>query len=123
MAAAKIVNPQIKIPVAFLAILALITGCQTSIYYWGHYENLVYDTYAKPEKVPPEMQVHVMEEDLAKAGSANKPLPPGFHAHLGYEYYLLGKTDLALQQFQQEKKEFPESTVFMDRVITGLTKK
>jgi hypothetical protein len=64
-----------------------------------------------------------MEEDMHKAVSANKPLPPGFHAHLGNLYSQMGKPDLALQEFQKEKTQFPESAVFMDRVITNLTKK
>lgn len=107
---------------ALLAGVALITGCQSDIYYWGHYENLLYSSYAKPDKVTPELQVRVMEEDAQKAAAASKPLPPGFHAHLGYEYYLMGKSDLALAEFQKEKAEFPESSIFMDRMISGLSK-
>ncbi len=83
----------------------------------------MYATYAKPDKATPELQVSIMEHDMLKAQAANKPLPPGFHAHLGYEYYLMGKNTLALQQFQLEKEKFPESAVFMDRMIAGLDKK
>jgi hypothetical protein len=64
-----------------------------------------------------------MEEDMHKAASANKPLPPGFHAHLGNLYYQMGKSDLAVQEFEKEKAQFPEATVFMDRLIAKLTKK
>ena len=122
MESPKTVNARKIIFLALLACAALITGCQSDIYYWGHYENLVYSSYAKPDKVTPELQVRVMEQDAQKAASANKPLPPGFHAHLGYEYYLMGKSDMALAEFQKEKAEFPESAVFMDRMISGLSK-
>lgn len=109
---------------AWLAAPLLFAGCQSpDIYYWGHYENLVYVMYAKPDKVPPEKQAEVMEADLQKAIAANKPVPPGFHAHLGYVYYQLGKLDLAQQEFETEKKQFPESTVFMDRMLANLVKK
>lgn len=108
---------------ALLLLGALITGCQTDTYYWGHYENLIYVSYAKPDKVSPQMQAEVMERDQYKADSEKKPLPPGFHAHLGYEYFLIGRNDLALLQFQKEKAEFPESAVFMDRMIASLAKK
>ena len=94
-----------------------------TVYYWGHYEELVYVTYAKPGKLPPEAQVLKMEEDLQKAASANKPVPPGFHAYLGYLDYQMGKTDLARQEFEKEKVQFPESTVFMDRMMTNLVTK
>ena len=107
-----------------LAIPLLITGCQSpDIYYWGHYENLVYVMYAKPDKVSPEMQAQVMEGDLHKAASANKPVPPGFHAQLGYVYFQLGKLDLARQEFENEKQQFPESAVFMDRMLANLSNK
>jgi hypothetical protein len=35
----------------------------------------------------------------------------------------LGKLDLAQQEFIKEKTQFPESTVFMDRMLANLTKK
>jgi len=102
----------------------LLAGCQSpNIYYWGHYEDLVYVTYAKPGKLPPEAQVLKMEEDIQKAAAANKPLPPGFHAYLGYLDYQMGKADLARQEFEKEKAQFPESAVFMDRMLAGLQKK
>jgi hypothetical protein len=117
------VNHRTHILSVFLLLGAVLTGCRSDIYYWGHYENLIYVSYAKPDKVSPQMQAEVMERDEYKANSENKPLPPGFHAHLGYEYFLIGRNDLALLQFQKEKAEFPESAVFMDRMIAGLAKK
>jgi len=102
----------------------LLAGCESpEVYYWGHYEALVYATYEKPDKAPPEMQVEKMEEDLQKAASANKPVPPGFHAYLGYLYAQLGKLDLAQKEFEAEKRLYPESTVFMDRLLGNLVKK
>ena len=111
----------------FLVLLAaavLFMGCRSpDVYYWGRYEDLVYTTYAKPDKAPPEMQVQTMEEDLHRAVSANKPVPPGFHAQLGYLYSQTGKLDLAQREFETEKQQFPESAVFMDRLLANLTKK
>jgi hypothetical protein len=117
-------NARLKLLPLLLAVPLLITGCQSpSVYHWGHYEDLVYVTYAKPGKLPPEAQVLKMEEDLQKAAAANKPVPPGFHAYLGYLDYQLGKPDLARQEFEKEKAQFPESTVFMDRMLASLEKK
>jgi hypothetical protein len=116
-------NVRLKLLPLLLAVPLLITGCQSTVYHWGHYEDLVYVTYAKPGKLPPEAQVLKMEEDLQKAAAANKPVPPGFHAYLGYLDYQLGKPDLARQEFEKEKAQFPESTVFMDRMMTNLVTK
>ena len=107
-----------------LAIPVLLAGCQSpNVYYWGHYEDLVYVTYAKPGKLPPEAQGLKMDEDLQKAAAANQPVPPGFHAYRGYLDYQLGKTDLARQEFEKEKVQFPESAMFMDRLMTNLVTK
>jgi hypothetical protein len=112
--------------VGWTALLVLFAGCQSpgpqTIYVWGHYEDLIYTSYAEPGKAPPEMQVEKLEEDFQKARAANRPVPPGFHAHLGFLYYQLGKIDQAHQEFQTEKANFPESAVFMDRLLDGLKK-
>jgi hypothetical protein len=121
---AEIVNSQKKILFLSLVAAALVTGCQSpDIYYWGNYEKSVYIAYVKPDKAMPELQASMMEEDMHRAVSANKPLPPGFHAHLGNLYYRMGKSDLALREFQKEKTQYPESAVLMDRLIANLAKK
>ena len=115
--------PRLKLALTFLAAATLLAGCRSpDIYYWGNYENVIYGMYAHPDKVPPAAQVEKREMDLHRATSANKPLPPGFHAHLGYAYYQLGKADLARQEFENEKRQFPESAVFMDRLLANLAK-
>jgi hypothetical protein len=107
-----------------LALAALGAGCQApTLYSWGHYEDIIYTSYTKPDKALPEQQVELMTQDLEKARAHNKPVPPGFHAHLGYAYYQLGKLDNARQEFEAEKAQFPESAVFMDRLIANLAKK
>lgn len=78
--------------------------------------------YSKPDKATAEQQIVVLEEDLQKARSGNKPMHPGFHAHLGSLYYQTGKPDKALVEFETEKKAFPESAVLMDRFIAKCQK-
>jgi hypothetical protein len=96
----------------------LLAGCQSpkTIYYWGHYEPVVYAQY-QPGKNQPEKLSALLEQDEQKAASKNQPLPPGFHAQLGYLYAQEGKSDLARQQYLLEKQQFPESAVFMDRFL------
>jgi len=106
-----------------LAFIALLVGCAEpprQLYSWGHYEELVYASYAAPGKVSPEMQVQQLEQDYQQARAANLRPPPGFHAHLGYLYYQLGKLDQARQEFETEKAEFPESAVLMNRLLAKL---
>ena len=106
------------------ALLALLAGCASpTLYSWGHYEDALYAMYSAPDKMPPERQVELLEADFQKARAQNKPVPPGWHAHLGYLYYQLGKTDQARQECETEKAQFPESAVFVDRMLANLAKK
>lgn len=99
----------------------LATGCATqhrSLYQWGSYENQIYAMYADGGKSSPQEQIANLESDLEKARAANRPLPPGFQAHLGYLYYQTGRLDQAIAAFETEKLLFPESRPYMDRLIS-----
>lgn len=101
-----------------------VIGCVTSqpLYYWGNYEEIIYQMYIKPGSADPGSQVQKLKEDVDKASSEGKLVPPGLHAHLGYMYFLQGNTHDALLEFAAEKKLFPESAKFVDG-FTGRVKK
>jgi hypothetical protein len=109
---------------SFLLLGALLLGgCQTAVrplYYWGNYEAQLYQTYKNPEKAGPAVQAEKLEEDLAKAAAKNLQPNPGLHAQLGFAYYQLGRTDAAQKEFVTEKTLFPESAVFIDRMLAKL---
>lgn len=105
------------------ALLVVAAGCaQPTLYSWGQYEELIYRSYAAPGAVAPEMQIERLEADYQRARAENKPVPPGFHAHLGFLYFQLGKLDQAKQELETEKAQFPESAVFIDRLLANLKK-
>ena len=109
---------------AWLAVAAAtLAGCAAqprTLYTWGSYEQLIYDSHAAPGSLAPQQQVEILEKDYQRARAANQRMPPGWHAHLGYLYYQLGKPDQARQELLTEKAEFPESAVFMDRLLANL---
>ena len=79
---------------ALFSTLFFLGGCKNpSIYYWGNYEEQIYGMYAAPDQVTAEAQIDVLLADQEKARSKNKPLPPGFHAHLGFLYFQLGRIE------------------------------
>ena len=107
----------------FLATAVLFSGCVQAprpLYYWGNYEESLYATFSKPDKMPPAQLVEKLREDLAKAeGKGFKP-NPGCHAELGLALLELGQSEEALKHFEAEKALFPESAPFMDRMISKL---
>ncbi|MEI6652006.1 MAG: DUF4810 domain-containing protein [Chlorobiaceae bacterium] len=103
-----------------LLIILFMQGCASNkptLYSWGNYQQLIYQSYANPGKISPEEQVLKLEADSQIAKSKNQALPPGFHAQMGGLYFQTGKLDQARQAFITEKELFPESKQFMDRLI------
>ncbi len=102
----------------------LVTGCAPKpLYYWGSYQDQIHGAYVTPEKYPNDSQIEKLEADAVKANAANRPVPPGFHAQLGYLYALTGKKDNAQQQFELEKEQYPESGTYMDLLMQQLQPK
>lgn len=104
-----------------IALLSVLSSCvSTPKYYWGEYENLIYTQYQEPGKATPEYQIERMQADMQRAAGRHQPLPPGFYAHLGYQYLQIGKAGEARKYFAAEKRMFPESAVLMDRFLTKI---
>jgi hypothetical protein len=102
----------------------MLAGCAApaSRYEWGSYEEVIYASYLSQADVPAEKQLELLEKDYQVARSANRRMPPGWHAHMGYLYYQLGKSEQARQELLREKAEFPDSTVFVDRLLANVSK-
>ena len=113
-----------KTNLCLLGVIALAAaGCQpVQKYYWGSYQDVVYVSYAEPGKVSPEAQIKILEADVSSAEAQHKTLPPGFRAHLGYLYSKIGNKEAARSNFEAEKRQFPESAVLMDRLLTNLAR-
>jgi len=102
-------------------LLVACAGKDHSIYHWGGYEEQVYEGFQiESGNTSPDKQIQKLEEEQHKAASKGKPLPPGFQAHLGYVYFQTGQLDKAAVAFEAEKKQFPESAVYMDLVLGKL---
>jgi hypothetical protein len=108
-----------------LALLSFLTivfsGCAApSQYAWGSYEELIYVSYAEPGSVPPERQLELLAKDYEIAKAKNKPVPPGWHAHLGYVFAQMGRMDEARGELLNEKSQYPESAVMVDSLLKNM---
>jgi hypothetical protein len=103
---------------------ALTIGCAASEprYFWGDYEDLIYQMYIEPGSADSTIQIAKLQDDIGKAGAEGKPVPPGLHGHLGYMYLVQGDTHNAVLEFETEKRLFPESTQFIDGLMGHLKK-
>jgi len=102
----------------------LLAGCVSRpqpLYYWGDYQSQVYG-HVKGEKGPEE-QIVALEAVREQARSQGRALPPGFQAHLAMLYGQTGRSDRLVEQLEAEKKQFPESSTFMDFLLMKFSPK
>lgn len=98
-------------------LVGLLAGCVTNHqrYDWGTYDPSLYTYYKDPTKEA------ALAESLAAiistADSHHALVPPGIYAEYGYLQLQEGKNSMAVDLFKQEEAHWPESKVFMDRMI------
>lgn len=118
-------NPRLIVILATVAGLAILSGCATrpdTLYYWGDYQNQVYDYLQNADSSDISNQIQALEDGYEKARSVDMSLPPGYHAQLGILYYAQGNDAKAIEQLELEKSAFPESTLFIDRLLAQFKK-
>ncbi|CAM3644223.1 Lipoprotein [Pseudomonas reidholzensis] len=114
----RITQPAWRTVAGLLLGSVLLVGCNShkTLYQWESYQPQVYEYFKGQSK---EEQAIALERDLEKIKAKNGAVPPGYHAQLGLIYSSLGKDDQMIQQFQTEKALFPESTAYMDFLMSN----
>lgn len=99
-------------------LVLLLTGCQKQgIFYWGDYSQTYYDEMKNPCEATGAAHLKTLETIIEQSKVKNLAVPPGVHAEYGFIMLKAGKSDVAISSFEQEKALYPESRVFMDRLI------
>lgn len=109
----------ISLVIASSVLLAACQSAPKTMYQWDAYQPQVYQHF-KGES--PDLQISILEKDLQIMSAKGNMPPPGYHAHLGLLYSIAGKGDLVAQQFEDEKKLFPESSTYMDFLLSKIKK-
>lgn len=106
------------------SVLALsLAGCSTtdkSTFYWGSYEDLVYEMYVEPGSADATTQIDKLTTTIQEAKAKGKPVAPGIHAHLGYMYALEGNVAQSKAEFLTEETMYPESHTLIDGMMNRL---
>jgi hypothetical protein len=105
------------IVVVAVVCAALLAGCATNRpkYDWGKYDPSLYAYYKDPTKVG---QLTDSLAAIIQAAQVNHAtVPPGVFAEYGYLQLQQGKSSAAIDLFRLEETHWPESKVFMDRMI------
>jgi hypothetical protein len=104
-----------------LALAAALAGCANAprgLYHWGPYEEVVFAGFLDP-KVSVGEQISKMEKGLQEARGTNRAVPPGYHAHLAALYQRQGDVASARLNLDAERRLYPESASYLDRLVRG----
>ena len=102
--------------------MALLGACAqkpVALYMWEDFPRQQYDTLVHAG-VGPQEQIRAMETHAEKARGNGSALPPGFRAHLGMLQLDAGNVGRARELWLAEKRTFPESAPYMDRLLKRL---
>lgn len=107
-----------RAPLGLIALGALLlAGCATNHdkYAWGSYDPALYAYYKSPAKVTELAQT--LQDTISASDAKHLPVAPGLRAEYGYLLLQQGNSAQAVVYFQAEEQQWPESKVFMDRMI------
>lgn len=107
------------------ALAVLMTGCgrqvQPPLYNWGSYadSSAKYATKAHEKDIAEKHRAE-LEKIINDSNEKKQRVAPGLHAEYGQILFEMNKKELAKQYFILEKQTYPESSVFIDRVLIKL---
>ena len=108
-----------------LALIALITTSCTStqhLYSWYNYEDIVYQYSKNPNE---KLQAKVLEQYkmvTEHQRGLRATVPPGLYAEYGFLLYKTGKKEEGIKFMKQEIELYPESEMYISRIIKQIEK-
>lgn len=106
----------------FLCVAFVSCTTTSSLYGWDNYVDTSYKYYKKQTPKAKEALMKTYEAMINHPRGSRKTVPPGICAEYGYFLLQNGKKDQGLAMLQKEKELYPESAVFMDRLIKQFSK-
>lgn len=105
--------------------VVLLCACTTtnSLYSWNNYENSSYNYFKKqtPESTQALLKTYAKIIEQQDRGT-RKVVPPGTYAEYGFLLVQNGKKEEGLAMLKKEIETYPESKVFIDRIIKMVEK-
>jgi hypothetical protein len=108
---------------AAICIMAL-ASCQTQqpLYSWYDSEDATYQYTKRLTDEKLEKAMVQYQKVITKQKGTRKIVPPGVNAEYGYLLYKAGKKEEGLELLRAEIKIYPESEIFISRIINQLEK-
>lgn len=105
------------------AVFALASCSSTKeLYSWYGSEDATYKFTKKGEEKNLEEAMKQYQRVISKQKGLRKAIPPGANAEYGFMLYKAGKREEGIALLREEIKLYPESEVFISKIIKQLEK-
>lgn len=91
------------------------------LYYWPTYYEVVRSQVFNPDDFVPQESAKVLIDTYYTA-TPPKSVPPGLNIYIGYLLLADGQQSEAIKYFKKEAELFPESKIWVDRIIKDAKK-
>lgn len=106
--------------------LLLLGSCTTTtapLYSWNNYEKTSYNYYKKQTPESTQAMLNTYAKIISQQNkSTRKVVPPGTYAEYGFLLVQTGKKEEGMAMLKKEMETYPESKVFIERVIKMVEK-
>lgn len=114
-----------KIKLLFISslVLLLTTSCsvkQPALYSWSSYSDATYNYIKSHSDEDKARLIKTYESIIKKQKGTRKCVPPGVYADYGYLLIESGEKDKGKEMLEKEIALYPESKVFIERIIKNL---
>ena len=101
-------------------LIGLISACSTVSpggYYWGKYEYTSHSLIKNPSVETKAAHEATLRDIISESKSRSLRVPPGIHGELGHLLAKENRNSEALSQYEAELKLYPESKVFLEKLL------
>ena len=112
--------------IAVIVFCLMFAGCSSVSsggYYWGKYSYTYHDLLKEPSSNTRAAHEETLRDIIEKSKEKDLRVPPGVHAELAYLLLLRDANEEALAHFEIERKLYPESQRFLERLLSTKSNK
>ncbi|MCH4896377.1 DUF4810 domain-containing protein [Marinilabiliaceae bacterium JC040] len=106
--------------ISILLIVILFSSCSNSLYKWGNYEKKSFAYYEKQTPKSKKAFYESLRTIIIESHRAGRKPAPGIYAEYGYLLFMQGKKESAINLLKKEIEAYPESKLFVDRILKSI---
>ena len=107
---------------AFIAFSTTSCVSTNQLYSWYNYEDVVYTYNKKPSDKQLAKVIEQYRTVIEKQHGTRATVPPGLYAEYGFLLCKTGKKEEGIRYMKQEIALYPESEIYISRIIKQLEK-